>query len=270
LRCLKRLGHEVDTLAVYDNVMPIVEKLRAFLPDVVFNLSESFHHDRANEPNIPALLELMKVRYTGAGPDALMLCKDKARAKTVLTYHHIRVARLVVSSRKHPLKRLRRFVYPAFVKPVGEESSDGISRASFARDEAEAIERARFIHEKFQSDALIEEYIEGRELYVAVLGNDRLQVFPPRELHFGNVPDDVPKFATFKAKWDDVYRKKWGIKNTDAKDLANGISQKLSAIARKVYRVLKIRGLGRIDFRLTSSGELVVLEANPNPSLAQE
>jgi D-alanine-D-alanine ligase len=270
LRCLKRLGHEVDTLAVFDNVMAIVEKLKAFQPDVVFNLSESFHHDRANEPNIPALLELMKVKYTGAGPDALMLCKDKALAKKVLTYHHVRVARFVVSSRKHPLKRLRRFVYPAFVKPVGEESSDGISKASFARDEAEAIERAKFIHEKFQSDALIEEYIEGREIYVAVLGNHRLHVFPPRELHFGNVPEDVPKFATFKAKWDDAYRKKWGIKNTDAKELPNGTADKLKAIARKVYRVLNIRGLGRVDFRLTPAGELVVLEANPNPSLAQE
>ena len=270
LRCLKRLGHEVDTLAVFDNVTTIVEKLKAFAPDVVFNLSESFHHDRANEPNIPALLELMKVKYTGAGPDALMLCKDKALAKKVLSYHHIRVARFVVSSRKHPLKRLRRFVYPAFVKPVGEESSDGISQASFARDEAEAIERAKFIHEKFQCDALIEEYVEGRELYVAVLGNHRLHVFPPRELHFGNVPEDVPKFATFKAKWDDAYRKKWGIKNTDAKELPEAVTDKLAAMARKVYRVLKIRGLGRVDFRLTSTGELVVLEANPNPSLAQE
>jgi D-alanine-D-alanine ligase len=212
----------------------------------------------------------MKVKYTGAGPDALMLCKDKALAKKVLSYHHIRVARFVVSSRKRPLKRLRRFVYPAFVKPVGEESSDGISRASFARDEAEAIERARFVHEKFQSDALIEEYVEGRELYVAVLGNHRLQVFPTRELHFGNVPEDVPKFATFKAKWDDAYRKKWGIKNTFAKDLPEGLSEKLAAMARKVYRVLKIGGLGRVDFRLTSAGDLVVLEANPNPSLAQE
>ena len=270
LRCLKRLGHEVDTLAVFDNVGPIIDKVRDFAPDVVFNLSESFHHDRANEPNIPALLELLKVKYTGAGPDALMLCKDKALAKKVLTYHRIRVARFVVSSRKHPLKRLRRFVYPAFVKPVGEESSDGISKASFARDEAEAIERAKFIHEKFQSDALIEEYIEGRELYVAVLGTHRLHVFPPRELHFGNVPEDVPKFATFKAKWDDAYRKKWGIKNTDAKELPENVQQKLAATARKVYRVLNIRGLGRVDFRLTPAGEVVVLEANPNPSLAQE
>ncbi|HJZ84155.1 MAG TPA: hypothetical protein VKN99_03250 [Polyangia bacterium] len=270
LRSLKRLGHEVETLAVYDNVLAVVEKLRSFAPDVAFNLSESFHHDRANEPNIPALLELMKVRYTGAGPDALLLCKDKALAKKVLAYHRVRVARFLVSHHARPLKRLRRFVYPAFVKPIGEESSDGIAKDSFARDEAEAVERARFIHDKFGTDALIEEYIEGRELYVSVLGKHRLVVFPPRELHFGNIPDDVPKFATFKAKWDDSYRKKWGIKNIPATELPEGVPAQLAKVARKVYRVLKIRGLGRVDFRLTAQGELVVLEANPNPSLAQE
>jgi D-alanine-D-alanine ligase len=270
LRCLRRLGHEVEPLAVFDNVLAIVEKLQAFAPDIVFNLSESFHHDRAHEPNIPALLELMKVKYTGAGPEALLLCKDKAIAKKVLSYHRVRVARFVVSHRRRPLKRLRRFVYPAFVKPVGEESSDGISKASFARDEAEALERAHFIHDKFGSDALIEEYIEGRELYVGVLGNRRLHVFPPRELFFGEVPEAEPKFATFKAKWDDAYRKKWGIKNGPAGTLPEGVGDKLDKIARKVYRVLKIRGLGRVDVRVTAEGEIVVLEANPNPSLAQE
>jgi D-alanine-D-alanine ligase len=270
LRCLKRLGHEVDTLAVFDNVEAIVDKLKAYAPDVVFNLSESFRHDRAHEPNIPALLELMKVRYTGAGPEALLLCKDKALAKKLLAYHRVRVARFVVSHRLRPLRKLRRFVYPAFVKPLGEESSDGISRASFARDEGEALERARFIHEKFQSDALIEEYIEGRELYVGVLGTRRATSLPARELFFGQVPDDVPKFATFKAKWDDAYRKKWGIKNGPAGPLPDGVADELGRVARKVYRVLKIRGLGRIDMRLTPGGEIVVLEANPNPSLAEE
>src|SRR5207249_8604582 len=148
LECLQRLGHEIETLAVFDNVTDIVEKLKACSPDLVFNLSESFHHDRSHEPNIPALLELMKVRYTGSGPDALLLCKDKALAKKVLAYHHVRLPNFVVSHRLSPLRRLGRFKYPAFVKPVGEESSDGISKASFVRDEHEAIERTRFIDRK--------------------------------------------------------------------------------------------------------------------------
>ena len=270
LEALQRLGHEVETLAVFDNVPAVVERLRASAPEVVFNLSESFYHDRAHEPNIPALLELMKVRYTGAGSDALLLCKDKALAKKVLAYHHVRLPHFVVSHRSHPLRRLRRFTYPAFVKPVCEEASDGISRASFAKDEKETIERARFIHQKFNCDALIEEYIEGRELYLSVMGNHRLTVFPPREIFFDQVPEDVPKFATFHAKWNEQYRKKWGITNGPAAPLPEPLQEDLAELARKVYRVLKVRGFGRIDVRLTPNEEVYVIEANPNPCLAHD
>jgi D-alanine-D-alanine ligase len=270
LECLRRLGHETETLAVFDNVVAIIDKIKAFQPDVVFNLTESFHAQRAHEPNIPALLELLKVRYTGAGPDALLLCKDKSLAKKLLLYHRVRVARFVVSPAHRPLKRIKRFVYPAFVKPAGEESSDGIAQASFARDEGEALERVKFLHERFEGDVMIEEYIEGRELYVSVMGHRRLSVFPPRELFFEKLPDDAPKFATSKAKWDDGYRKKWGIKNGPAAELPDGVAGKLDQLARTAYRALRIRGLGRIDVRLTPSGEVVVIEANPNPSLARE
>jgi len=270
LACLQRLGHEVETLAVFSDVACIIDKLKTFAPDVVFNLTESFHSNRAHEPNIPALLELMKVRYTGARPDGLILCKDKALAKKVLAYHRVRVPHFVISTESRPLKRLRRFVFPAFVKPVSEESSDGISRASFARSEEEALERARFIQEKFHCDALIEEYIEGRELYLSVMGNRKLAVFPPREIFFDQVPDDEPKFATYKAKWNDAYRKKWGIQNGPARELPPGLEEKLARLARKVYRVLKIQGFGRIDVRLTAAAEIVTIEANPNPSLARQ
>jgi len=270
LRCLKRLGHDVETLAVFDNVTDIVEKLKAYAPDIVFNLSESFYQDRSHEPNIPALLELMKVRYTGSGPEALLLCKDKALAKKVLAYHHVRSPHFVVSHRGHPLRRLRRFIYPAIVKPACEESSDGISQASFVREEHEAIARARFIHQKFGCDALIEEYIEGRELYVSVLGNHRLTVFPAREIVFEQVPEDAPKFATFHAKWNEAYRKKWGIKNGAAKELPDGVQDHLANLARKVYRLLKIKGFARVDVRLTPTGEVFLLEVNPNPSLAED
>jgi D-alanine-D-alanine ligase len=270
IQCLTRLGHDVETLAVYDNVNAIVEKINTFAPDVVFNQTESFRHDRSHEPNIPALLDLMKVRYTGAGPDALMLCKDKALAKKVLAYHRVRLANFVVSHHSHPLRHLRRFTFPAFVKPIGEESSDGISKASFARDENEALERARFLHQKFNCDVLIEEYIQGRELYLSVLGNRRLTTFPPREIFFEQVPEDVPKFATFHAKWNERYREKWGITNGPAGPLPDGISEHLADLAKKVYRLLKIRGFGRIDVRLTPEGHVFVLEANPNPSLAED
>jgi D-alanine-D-alanine ligase len=267
---LRALSHEVETLAVFDDVLAIIEKVRAFQPDIVFNLSESFHYDRAHEPNIPAMLNLMKVRYTGCGPEGLLLCKDKVLTKKILAYHHVRVPRFVTSPMARPLKSLRRFVYPAFVKPIGQESSDGISQASLVRKEEEALERARFIHDKFRCDALIEEYIDGRELYVSVIGNHRITVFPPREIFFEDMPDDGPKFATFKAKWDDAYRERWGISNGMAGPLEERVNKRLASIARTVYRALKIRGPGRIDVRLAPDGEIVVIEANPNPSLAKD
>jgi D-alanine-D-alanine ligase len=278
LTCLRRSGHEVDLLAVFDNVKDIVDRIYGFAPDVVFNLCESFRCERVHEPNIPALLDLLKVPYTGAGPDGIMLCQDKALAKKLLSFHGVRVANFVVSHRDRPLRSLKNFSYPAFVKPIAEESSDGISKASFAKGEEETLDRARFIHESMNTDALIEEYIDGRELTVGVLGNNRLTVLPPQEIFFGNGngngngnghANGAPRFATSKAKWDEAYREKWGIHSGPAAALPPGMEAKLDRLARRVYRILHIRGLGRIDLRLTAAGETIVMEANPNPSLAR-
>ena len=266
-RSLRRLGHEVEPLAIYDNVFEIIETVRTFQPEVVFNCAESFYHDRAQEPNVCALLELMKVRYTGAGPDALWLCKDKALAKKVLAYHRIHVPRFVVSHRKRPVRSLKRFHYPAFVKPSGEDSSDGISLASLVRTEPEAMERVKYLHQKFHCDVLIEEYIEGRELYLSVLGTQRLTVLAPREIFFEGMPEGGPRFATAHAKWNMEYRERWNIMNGPAEPMTDEIRKKLDALAKKVYRVLKLRGFGRLDVRLNAAGEVYVIEANPNPSL---
>jgi D-alanine-D-alanine ligase len=271
ISCLRALGHEVDRLAVYDDVRGMFDRIASFGPDVVFNLCETFFLDRAHEPNIPALLDLMKVRYTGAGPEALLLCKDKSLAKKVLAFHGVRSAGFVVSTRSRPLRKLRRFRFPAFVKPLGEESSNGISKASYAKNEAEAIERATFIHEHWDSDALIEEYIEGRELTVGVLGNPRPLALPPRETFFGKADDDdgAPRFATARAKWDDGYRRKWGIRNGEPDPFPPGAPERLAKTARMAYRILKIRGAVRLDVRLTEEGHVVVIEVNPNPGLAK-
>ncbi len=268
---LRGLGHEVEQLAVYDDVREMLDKISAFNPEVVFNLCETFFHDRAHEPNIPALLDLMKVKYTGAGPEALLLCKDKALTKKLLSFHRIRVAQFVVSYRAHPIRSLKRFRFPAFVKPVASEASEAISKASFTQNQQETLERAAFIHENFQSDALIEEYIEGRELTVGVLGNPRPLTLPPRETFFGMAEEDesAPHFATTKAKFDDAYRKKWKIRNGPAAPLPEGAAYQLARTARHAYRILKMRGLCRLDVRLTEKGEVVVIEVNPNPSLAR-
>ncbi len=268
ISCLKRLGHEVQTLAIYDDILSVVQKIHDLAPDVVFNLCESFLNDRAHEPNVPALLELLKIPYTGAGPEALLLCKDKALAKTLLSYHHIRMARFVVSRKRQPLRRIR-LKFPVFVKPADQESSEGIVKASFARNESDALERARFIHQSLNGDALIEEYVDGRELYVSLMGTNKVTVFPARELFFGDIPDGEPKFAHSKAKWDGEYRWKWKIKNAPAAEFPAGVEKKLTTEAKRIYMFLKIGGFGRIDMRLTPDNELIFIEANPNPSLAE-
>jgi D-alanine-D-alanine ligase len=270
LESLCNLGHAVEALAVFDDVAPIVDKVKSFDPDVIFNMTESFRDNRMHEPSVAALLDLLQVPYTGSGPDGLMLCKDKLLAKKILAYHGVRVPQSVLCMRSNPRRKLDNCMFPAFVKPVEQEASDGICRASFARNDAEALDRARFIHERLGSDALIEEYIGGRELYVSVLGNRRLTVFPPREIFFDRMPEGAPRFATFNAKWNDAYRERWGIRHGPPAPIDPGIEQQLYATARVVYRALKIRGLARMDFRLKPDGELVFLEANPNPSLAEE
>jgi D-alanine-D-alanine ligase len=146
----------------------------------------------------------------------------------------------------------------------------GISLDSFVDSDEAFEERIRFIHERLNQEALAEEYIEGRELYVSILGTDRLRVFPYREVIFAEVPEGQPKFSTFKAKWDDAYRKRWGIQNVFAEPLPNGTGQRIAKICRAVYRALRIRGYGRIDLRVTPEGEIVILEANPNPNLERK
>jgi D-alanine-D-alanine ligase len=160
--------------------------------------------------------------------------------------------------------------FPAFIKPLKLEASEGITQLSFAENEKDALDRARFIHDKLGTDAIIEEYIEGRELYVGVLGNERLTVFPPRELFFKNVPEGEPKFATFKAKWDDNYRKKWGIDTGPAKALPKELAREVVETCKKVYRTFQLRGYARMDLRVTPEGEIFFLEANPNPTIARD
>ncbi|HEX7124650.1 MAG TPA: hypothetical protein VF406_02595 [Thermodesulfobacteriota bacterium] len=267
---LERLGHAVVIAGVHRDVLKVAERIRAEAPDIVFNLVEAVNGDRAHEPAFAGLLEMLGVRYTGVASGALALCKNKGVAKKILAYHKIRVPRFVVSHRAHPLKALGRFGYPAFVKPVGQESSAGISQKSLVSNEEDCLERVRFIHERQQEDALIEEFVDGREFYVGVAGLKRLAVFPPRELFFDNVPEGTPAFATYKAKWDAEYRKRWGIRNGPAGELPERVARQIADVCRRTAQVLQARGYVRIDLRLTRDHEVVVIEANPNPSLAAD
>ncbi|MGH7887193.1 MAG: D-alanine--D-alanine ligase family protein, partial [Candidatus Binatia bacterium] len=267
---LKQLGHEVRTLGIWDEAALIIDEIKANPPDIVFNLTEHFNEVSAYDRNVAGLLEMIGVPYTGSSPTGLTLCKNKGMAKELLAYHKIRVPNFAVYSPGATIKRPNRLKFPLFIKPAEDEASYGISLDSFVEDDGAFEERIHFIHERMNQPALAEEYIDGREIYVSLLGNDSLRVFPFREVIFTEVPDDQPKFSTFKAKWDDAYRKRWGIQNIFAEPFDNGTNQRIAKICKSVYRALRIRGYGRIDLRVTPAGEIVVLEANPNPNLDRD
>ena len=267
---LTELGHEVRTIGVWDEPGMIIDEIKAHPPDAVFNLTEHFNEISAYDRNVAGLLEMMDVPYTGSSPTGLTLCKNKGMAKELLAYHKIRVPNFAIFSPGSTIKRPKRLKFPLFIKPLKEEGSVGISLDSFVDTDEAFEERVRFIHERMNQEALAEEYIDGRELYVSILGNERLRVLPFREVIFSGVPIDQPKFSTFKAKWDDAYRKRWGIQNIFAEPMANGAALRIVKICKAVYRALRIRGYGRIDLRITPEGEIVILEANPNPNLDRE
>jgi D-alanine-D-alanine ligase len=267
---LKKLGHEVRTIGVWEEPGMIIDEIKANQPDVVFNLTEHFNAVSAYDRNVAGLLEMLGVPYTGSSPTGLTLCKNKGMAKELLAYHKIRVPNFAIFSPGATIKRPSRLEFPLFIKPAEEEASYGISLDSFVENDEAFEERVRFIHERMNQAALAEEYINGREIYVSLLGNDRLRVFPFREVIFTEVPEGQPRFSTFKAKWDDAYRKRWGIQNVFAEPFPNGTDQRMVKICKAVYRALRIHGYGRIDLRVTPEGEIVILEANPNPNLDRD
>jgi D-alanine-D-alanine ligase len=269
LATLKKLGHDVSPLGIHDDLEPFLAEVKNNRPDLIFNLSEAFRGDRHYEPHVASLIELLDVPYTGASAHALNVCKDKGLAKKILSYHRIKVPHFFISRKASPLRTLSDLQFPVFIKPLNLEASEGISQLSFAETKEDALDRVRYLHDRFETDVIVEEYIAGRELYVGVVGNERLVTFPPRELFFREVPDGEPKFASFKAKWDDDYRKKWGIRTSTA-NLSDEVKERLDETCKKIYRVLGLGGYGRIDLRLTESGELFCIEANPNPSVEKE
>jgi len=267
--CLKAMGYEVKVLGLGDNLSDLRAAITDWKPDIAFNLLEEFQGIVTYDQYVVAFLELMKLPYTGCNPRGMMISRDKVLSKQILAYHRIPTARFALLPRKRKFLAPRRLKYPLFVKSATEDASLGISQASIVHDVTKLEERVGFIHEQTNSDALVEEYIEGRELYIGVMGNDRLTTFPVWELSFGTLPDVMAGIATRKVKWDRKYQVKHGIGTGPALDLPEGMAQKVARAARRIYRALSLSGYARIDMRLTPEGSLYVLEANANPNLAQ-
>jgi D-alanine-D-alanine ligase len=267
---LGTLGYTAEHLAIFDDLDLVRQKMESFAPDVLFNLVEQFKNNPGFDQNIVSLLEMQGVPFTGCGATGLVLCKHKAISKKILTYHRIHTPNFVVIVRGQRIARPRHLKFPILVKPVKEEASYGISQASFVETDEQFRERVSFIHEKHDSDVIAEEYIAGRELYVSLMGNLRLTVFPIRELLFREVPPDEPKIATYRAKWDEEYRKRWGLQNQFAQGLDPALVAHIEQTCKRIYRLLTIDGYARIDLRLTAANEIYFIEANPNPILAED
>ena len=270
LTALGTLGYNTEHLAIFDDLDLLRQKVESFAPDILFNLVDQFKNNRGFDRNIVSLFEMQGLPFTGCGAIGLTLCKHKGISKKILSYHGIHVPNFVVIPRGQRIARPKQLKFPLLVKPVKEEASYGISQASFVETDDQFRERVAFIHEKHDEDVIAEEYIVGRELYASLMGNVRLTVFPIRELIFGEVPPNEPRIATYRAKWDEEYRKRWGLQNQFADTLDPALVAQIEETCKRIYRLLAIDGYARIDLRLTEANELYFIEANPNPILAED
>ena len=269
LTALRRPGHEVRVVGVGDHLTELRETIDEFRPHVVFNLLDEFSGIISYDHHVVAYLELIRQRYTGCNPRGMMLSRDKVLTKRVLATHRVATPafRLFPFGRRY--REPSRLTFPLFVKSATEDASLGISQASLVEDMKGLRERVQFIHEQVQSDALVEEYIDGREIYVGVLGNSRLTTLPAWEMDFGTLTETQARIATRKVKWDRKYQGKHGIKTGKAQDLSDEQREHFRRLAKRTYRALYMSGFARMDFRLTSDGRVFLLEANANPNLSK-
>jgi D-alanine-D-alanine ligase len=262
------LKHEVRVLGVADELTPIKQAAEEFKPHIVFNLLEAFHEVGTYDQNVVSYLELLRLSYTGCNPRGMILARDKALSKKLLQYHRISVPDFAVAYRRKKFKLPKRMTYPVIVKSLTQEASFGISQASGVEDERRMLERIQFIHDSIHTEAIVEQYIEGRELYSAIVGNERLQVFPVWEMFFQKMTDRQHRIATARVKWNNDYQEKAGIMTGAAEALPDGVRERIPAVCKRVYRSLQLSGYARIDMRADAQGRVWVIEANPNPQIA--
>lgn len=264
---LRAMGHEVWPIGVRSELSVIREAMEQYKPHVAFNLLEEFDGYPLFDQHVVSYLELSKQKYTGCNPRGLTLTHDKTLTNKILLYHRIHVPRFAffpINRTVHTPGRLR---FPLFVKSVSDEGSTGIAQASLVRSEEKLKERVEFIHRQNQTHAIAEEYIEGREIYVGVIGNQKLQAYTPWELVIANLPEGAPNIATGRVKWNLDYQKKVGVVTHPAV-IDPELRKKFERLSKRIYRILGLSGYARIDYRLTEDGRIYLLEVNPNPQVA--
>ncbi|HEX4346837.1 MAG TPA: ATP-grasp domain-containing protein [Vicinamibacterales bacterium] len=266
---LRGLGHEVQALGVHDDLGELRRAASEWKPHIAFNLLEGFDDVTIFDQNVVSHLELLKLPYTGCNPRGLLMARDKSLSKKLLAYHRVPVPEFEVFRMGRPVRRPKRLAFPLIVKSLTQEASIGISQASVVDNDEKLKERVTFIHESIGTAAIAERYIEGREIYVGILGNQSLQALPVWELFFTNMPADTKRIATDRVKWSVKYQKKYGIESGPAKDLPEAVCERIQHVCKRAYRSLELSGYARIDLRLEESGNVWILEANPNPQIAK-
>lgn len=264
---LKDMGHNVYPLGIFDDLGVIRQAISDFKPDIAFNILEEFLGNSLYDYHVVSYLELMKQAYTGCNPRGLMIAHDKALTKKLLTFHRINTPRFTVFPLNKKVRVPKSLRFPLIVKSLVEEGSYGLSQASVVYSEEKLLERVDYLHTRLLTPVLAEEYIEGRELYLSIIGNEQLQTQPVLELVFGEMPHDSHNIATSRAKWNWRYQKQHQIDIKPPGDLDPQLMKKLTALGKRIYRILGMSGYARVDLRLTEGNSLHVLEVNANPDI---
>jgi len=266
---LEKLGHQ-PFYQVLDGTPQSLTALAKCGADLVFNLTESFAGDDTKDMNIAAYLDLMGMPYTGGGPHAHFLAQDKSTAKKMFAFHGIKTPYFATSYRGR-IEHAHDISFPLIVKPISEDGSIGINADAVVNSIKELMERVEYIQNEFDSPALIEEYIEGREIYSAILGSyEQAQALPLVELDLSRLPKGTPKIASYDVKFEKDTQAHKLTKSDLVTDLDDATVSRLQEVGLAAYQAVKLRDYGRIDMRLTSKGEVYVIEANPNPWLSSK
>lgn len=262
------MGKTVECHGLH-NLEDLQRHIETFEPDLCFNLIEEFEGDPNMDMNIVSLLEMMGMAYTGCNPKGLMIARDKSLSKKVLEYHHIPTPQHFVVPLGEKAPEDIDIEFPLFVKSLNEEASLGIAQASVVKSEESLEKRVHFIHEKLGTDAIVDEFIDGRELYLAMLGGAPPQCFPLWELDFGELERPEQKIASRNMKWNEEYREKNKIDVNEAKNISPELANEINENCIAAYEAMEISGYVRFDLRLRDVDDFFIIEANPNPNIGE-
>jgi D-alanine-D-alanine ligase len=266
---VRALGHECFVMAIREEIFSVIHWLKETAPDVVFNLCESVYGNSCWEMNIPALLDLLRIPYTGSPPLTLGLCQDKGMVKDILVSKGIPTPGYKIFGR--PGRHAMGNAYPMIVKPVHEDGSLGISTESVVFDDEALARQIRYVIEKYQQPALVEEFIDGREINAGMLEtNGHLKVLPLSEIDYSDFPEGVPRLCGYHAKWVSESFEYQRTKPICPAPLDGAMQEKLEEVALRVFRIFGCRDYARVDVRIDRDGRIFIIEVNPNPDISPQ